>query len=190
MLWEQCFSLEDPDTHHKAEGSCLINGHININLYIPLGADTFPSNPFSVALVIICVVYDPPPQEKQLFITYTNPTVPHARKFVVIIMESSVYSNREVKGFLNNVSSLKNREVHGTTLSGISVFEMVLKTLLTLWRLNFFFFYFDVCVVWWCSGGLIMSQEYKRFEIIYAVTIKISMTEYHHCINRLTYGLF
>ena len=44
---------------------------------------------------------------------------------------------------------------------------------------------FDVCVVWWCWDGPINSQEYKSFEI-YEVTIKISMTEYHHWINRLT----
>ena len=31
-------------------------------------------------------------------------------------------------------------------------------------------------------------QEYKNFDI-YAVTIKISMTEYHHLINRLAHGL-
>ena len=30
-----------------------------------------------------------------------------------------------------------------------------------------------------CADGPINSQEYKSFEI-YAVTIKISMTEYHH----------
>ena len=35
----------------------------------------------------------------------------------------------------------------------------------------------------------INSQEYKSFEID-AITIKISMTEYHHVINRQTYGLF
>ena len=28
-----------------------------------------------------------------------------------------------------------------------------------------FFFYFDVCAVWWCSGGPINSHEYKRFEM-------------------------
>ena len=41
---------------------------------------------------------------------------------------------------------------------------------------------FDVCVVWWFSDGSINSQEYKRFEI-HVVTIKISMTDYHHSIN-------
>ena len=41
---------------------------------------------------------------------------------------------------------------------------------------------FNVCVVWWCSDGSINSQGYKSFEI-YAVTIKISMTEYHHWLN-------
>ena len=41
---------------------------------------------------------------------------------------------------------------------------------------------FDGCVVWWCSDGPINSQECKSFEI-YAVTIKIFMTEYHHWIN-------
>ena len=40
-----------------------------------------------------------------------------------------------------------------------------------------------------CSDGPINSQEYKSFEID-VVTIKISMTEYHHLINRQTYGLF
>ena len=47
----------------------------------------------------------------------------------------------------------------------------------------------DVCVVWWSSDGPINSQEYKSFEI-YAVTIKISMTEYHHWINGQAYHLF
>ena len=46
-----------------------------------------------------------------------------------------------------------------------------------------FFFYFDVCVIWWCSDGRINSQEYKSFEI-HAVTIKISMTEYRHWIHK------
>ena len=41
---------------------------------------------------------------------------------------------------------------------------------------------FDVCVVWCSDGPIINSQEYESFEI-YAVTIKISMTEYHHWIN-------
>ena len=35
----------------------------------------------------------------------------------------------------------------------------------------------------------INSQEYKSFEI-YAVTIKISMTEYHHWISGQAYHLF
>ena len=48
---------------------------------------------------------------------------------------------------------------------------------------------FDVCVVWWCSTGPINSQEYKSLEI-YAVAIKISMTEYHHWINGLVDNLF
>ena len=48
---------------------------------------------------------------------------------------------------------------------------------------------FDVCLIWWCSDGPINSQKYKSFEI-YAVTIKISMTEYHHWINGQTYHLF
>ena len=47
----------------------------------------------------------------------------------------------------------------------------------------------DVSVVWWCSDGPINSQEYKSFEI-YEVTIKISMTEYHHWINSQAYHLF
>ena len=48
---------------------------------------------------------------------------------------------------------------------------------------------FDVGVVWWCSDGPINSQEYNSFEI-YAVTIKISMTESHHWINIHAYHLF
>ena len=48
---------------------------------------------------------------------------------------------------------------------------------------------FDVCVVWWCSDGPLNSQEYKSFKI-YAVCIKISMTEYHHWINDLVDHLF
>ena len=48
---------------------------------------------------------------------------------------------------------------------------------------------FDVCVVWWCSDGPINSQEYKRFET-YAVTMKMSMTEYHHWITGQAYHLF
>ena len=40
----------------------------------------------------------------------------------------------------------------------------------------------DAGVVWRCSDGPINSQEYKSFEI-HAVTVKISMTEYHHWIN-------
>ena len=48
---------------------------------------------------------------------------------------------------------------------------------------------FDVCVVWWCSEGLMNSQESKSFEID-AVTIKKSMTEYHHWINGLADHLF
>ena len=39
-----------------------------------------------------------------------------------------------------------------------------------------------VCVVWWCLDGPINSQEYNSFEM-YAVNIKISMTDYHHWIN-------
>ena len=38
------------------------------------------------------------------------------------------------------------------------------------------------------SDGSIHSQEYKSFEID-AVTIKKSMTEYHHWINHQAYGL-
>ena len=41
---------------------------------------------------------------------------------------------------------------------------------------------FNVCFVQWCSHGSINSQECKSVEI-YVVTIKISMTEYHHLIN-------
>ena len=41
---------------------------------------------------------------------------------------------------------------------------------------------FEGCVVWWCSDGPINSQEYESFEI-YAVTIKIFLTEFHHWIN-------
>ena len=40
-----------------------------------------------------------------------------------------------------------------------------------------------------CSDGLMNSQEYNSFEI-YAVTIKIFMTEYPHWINGQAYHLF
>ena len=39
------------------------------------------------------------------------------------------------------------------------------------------------------SYGWINCQEYKSFEMYYAVTIKKSMTEYHHWINHQAYGL-
>ena len=48
---------------------------------------------------------------------------------------------------------------------------------------------FDVFVVWWCSDGPLNSQEYKSFEI-YAVSFKISMSEYHNWINDLVDHLF
>ena len=47
----------------------------------------------------------------------------------------------------------------------------------------------DVCVVWCCSDGPLNSQQHKSFEI-YAVSVKISMTEYHHWINGLADHLF
>ena len=40
-----------------------------------------------------------------------------------------------------------------------------------------------------CSDGPINSQENKSFDI-YAVIIKISMTEYHHWINGQAHHLF
>ena len=39
-----------------------------------------------------------------------------------------------------------------------------------------------------CSDESIHIQEYKRFEM-YAVTIKISMAEYHHLISGSSHGL-
>ena len=47
----------------------------------------------------------------------------------------------------------------------------------------------DVCVVWWYPDGPLNSQEYKSIEI-YAVSIKISMNEYHRWINNLVDHLF
>ena len=56
---------------------------------------------------------------------------------------------------------------------------------LTLWRLclkncwtlmSVLYSTVSTMYVWWCSDGSINSQEYESFEI-YAVTIKISMTE-------------
>ena len=41
----------------------------------------------------------------------------------------------------------------------------------------------------WCSDGPLNSQVYKSFDI-YAVTIKIPMTEYHHWINDMVDHLF
>ena len=56
-------------------------------------------------------------------------------------------------------------------------FSTPLKTLFNIVEARFKkLLNYDVCVVW-CSEGSINSQEYKSFEI-YAVTIKISMTEY------------
>ena len=43
---------------------------------------------------------------------------------------------------------------------------------------------FHVCVEWWYSDGPLNNQEYKSFDI-YAVSIEISMTEYHHWVNDL-----
>ena len=48
---------------------------------------------------------------------------------------------------------------------------------------------FEVSGVRWRSDGSRYSQEYKSFEI-YAATITISMTEYHHWINCQAYGSF
>ena len=50
---------------------------------------------------------------------------------------------------------------------------------------------FDVCIVWWCSDGPLLNSQhwYKSFEI-YAVSIKISMIEYHHWIDDLVDHLF
>ena len=47
---------------------------------------------------------------------------------------------------------------------------------------------FDVCVVW-SSDGPLNSQEYKSFEL-YALSVKISMTECHHWINDMVHHLF
>ena len=65
-----------------------------------------------------------------------------------------------------------------------------LKTLFNIVEapFNFFFLLWCLCCLW-CSDGPINSQEYKSFEI-YAVSIKISMTEYHHWINDLVDHLF
>ena len=65
----------------------------------------------------------------------------------------------------------KTLELPGPLKTLFNIVELHLKKLLN----------FDVCVVWWCSDGPINSQEYKSFEI-YEVTIKISTTEYHHCL--------
>ena len=66
-----------------------------------------------------------------------------------------------------------------------------LKTLFNIVEAPFIklFMNFDVCVVWLCSDGSLNRQEYKSFEI-YAVSIKKSMTEYHHWINELADHLF
>ena len=62
---------------------------------------------------------------------------------------------------------------------------MTLFNIVEAW---FFFLQLYICVVWKYSDGSINSQEYESFEID-AVTVKISMTEYHHLMNRQTYGL-
>ena len=63
-----------------------------------------------------------------------------------------------------------------------TLFNIVEASLKKLWN-------FNVCVVWWCSDGPLNSQEYKSFEI-YAVSLKISMTEYPYWINELADHLF
>ena len=68
--------------------------------------------------------------------------------------------------------------------------EAILKTLFNIVEARFkTLLNFDVCVVWWCSDGYVNSQDYKSSEM-YAVTIKISMTEYYHSINCQADGLF
>ena len=106
------------------------------------------------------------------------------------------------RNHLGNLSMLKCRGIllHGTRLLGtkwampflyqLKCFCCNLKTLFTLWRIDFFFFFnFDVWAVYWCSDRSINSQEFTRFEID-AVPIKKSMTEYHHLINTQAYVLF
>ena len=62
----------------------------------------------------------------------------------------------------------------------IIICENALKTLFNIVEAPFNFFFELWCLC--CIDGPIHSQEYKSFEI-YEVTIKISMTEYHHWIN-------
>ena len=87
-----------------------------------------------------------------------------------------------------NLKHVKDSRCHVNTSHSLktlfNIVEAPLKKLLN----------YDVCVaqymyVWWCSDGPINSQEYKSF-VIYAITIKISMTEYHHWINGQVYHLF
>ena len=89
-----------------------------------------------------------------------------------------MYQPKQFWGWKYMYNVLRKSDV--TTLKTLfNIVEAPLKKLLN----------FDVCVVWWCSDGPINSQEYKSFEI-YAVSIKISMTEYHHWINGLSDHLF
>ena len=61
---------------------------------------------------------------------------------------------------------------------------------LTLWRLHLKICWTLMSVfVWWCSDGPLNCQGFKSFEI-YAVSIKISMIEYHQWINDLVDHLF
>ena len=95
--------------------------------------------------------------------------------------------NHRFFSYIDDVCSISNRHT-GT----MHIDMLTLKTLFNIVEaplLLFFNIYFDVCVAWWCSDGPVNSQEYKSFEI-YAVSIKISMTEYHHWINDLVDHLF
>ena len=57
----------------------------------------------------------------------------------------------------------------------------------TMWMLTLWMLALKYAKLWWCSDGSIKSQECKSFRI-YAVTIQIFMTEYHHFTKCQTNG--
>ena len=78
---------------------------------------------------------------------------------------------------LKGIDMLKGTDM----LKGIDMFK-------TLWRILFFNSWTLMSVLY-DDAKMDNRQEYKSF-YIYAVTIKISITEYHHLINSQAYLLF
>ena len=82
-----------------------------------------------------------------------------------------------------------NRRDHCSSLTLLDWNWVCLKTLFNTVETGFKTLLNLRCLCCIMMFSWINSQEWKSFEID-AVTSKISMTEYHHWINRQTYGLF